>query len=302
MNAFRNRAVFLLLACWSVACVASIVPDRAEVSVGQSQPAPSFLVTGGEGGVPIPDWGKLRDHVGPSFVLNPQGDDNGDGPAAWAIDPATGNPVVAWAWWDGNDHEIVLSRWTGSGWSEWEHVTENDLDDEDPALTVAADGTVRLTWWRSENGHRTVWYRDLSLEDASAEEVTPLPRAGSRPGVARWDGDVRVAFQHEEAGVREVRVATRSTGWTDELVASTSYAGPAGDGDIDVRIHALAGHLWVEWIDAEGSLAFSEWDDAAGTWGAARHETYTWGEATGETEPVARERARARIRMRVLGN
>jgi len=290
--------LLLVLACF-LATATSLV--RAEVSVGSRQAGPAFLAIGsGEGGVPVPTWAVIRQDVDPSLVLNASGDDNGDGPAAWAIDPATGNPVVAWAWWDGSDHEIVLSRWNGSEWTSWDHLTDNDLDDVDPAITVADDGTVRLTWWRTENGHRTVWFRDLSLRDGSAEEVTPLPRAGSRPGIAPWNGDIKVAFQREEAGVRDVRVATRSTGWSDELVASTGYAGPAGDGDIDVEIHALAGHLWVDWIDAEGQLAWSEWDGSEGAWGPVRHEPYSWGGDTGESEPVARDRARARIRMHVL--
>ncbi len=299
----RLRAFLPVLLAFLPALVAGplVRPARAEISVGGAGPHPAFLVAGGgEGGVPFPGFAVVRQGVDPSLVLNPSGDDNGDGPAAWAIDPATGNPVVAWAWWDGSDHEIVLSRWTGTGWSEREQLTDNALDDVDPALTVAPDGTVRLTWWRSENGHRTVWYRDLSREDGTAEEVTPLPRAGSRPGVARWNGDVKVAFQREESGTRYVRVATRSAGWAEDAVAATPYAGPAGDGDIDVRIHALAGHLWVDWIDAEGRLAWSEWNGATGSWEDPRYEDYSWDGATGETEPVARERARARVRRHVL--
>ncbi len=301
----RHRGTFAVLGRFLLAAllVATLAPcSRAEISVGERVAAPSFLAGGpgnGDDPYPWPTWAVMRQHVDPSLVLNPAGDDNGDGPAAWAIDPATGNPVVAWAWWDGHDHEIVLSRWTGSEWSAWEQVTENDLDDVDPAITVAADGTVRLAWWRTENGHRTVWYRDLGAEGASAEEVTPLPRAGSRPGVALHGGEVKVAFQREEAGVREVRVATRSAGWAEELVASTSYAGPAGDGDIDVQVHARGGHLWVDWVDAAGQLAWSEWDAAAGAWGEVRHEAYSW-DSEVETEPIARVRARARIRARVL--
>jgi len=239
--------------------------------------------------------------VDPSLVLNPSGDDNGDGPAAWAIDPATGNPVVAWAWWDGHDHEIVVSRWTGTAWSEKDRLTDDELDDVDPAVTVTAAGTVRVTWWRTENGHRAVYYLDLGTRADGPEVVTPLPRSGSRPGLALVDGDVAVAFQHEESAVREVRVAWRSSGWDDELVSATTYSGPAGDGDIDVRIHSLAGHVWVDWVDAEGILAWSERDAVSGEWSAPSSEPYSWGATgDGDSEPVARERARARIRSRVL--
>ena len=302
-EAIRGRVRWLVLVVLALGIAGSW--SFAEVSVGSRQSAPCFLTIGnGDGGdSPWPfGWAVVRQHVDPSLMLNPGGDDNGDGPAAWAIDPSTGNPVVAWAYWDGSDHEIVLSRWTGTEWSAWEFLTDNALDDVDPAIAVAGDGTVRVTWWRSEDGHRTVWYRDLAAESGTPEEVTPLPRAGSRPGVALWEGDVKVAFQREEAGLRDVRVATRSTGWSEELVAQTSYAGPAGDGDIDVRVHALAGHLWVDWVDAEGQLGFSEWDPAAGAWGPVEHEPYSWGGATGEPEPVARERARARVRTRVLAD
>ncbi len=303
----RHHATFpVVRALLPLALILAVVlpAARAEISVGEKSVAPSFLAGGpgnGDNPYPWPPWATVRQHVDPALVLNANGDANGDGPAAWAIDPSTGNPVVAWAWWDGADHEIVLSRWTGSRWSSRELVTDNDLDDVDPAIAVAADGTVRVTWWRVENGHRTVWYEDLSLRDGTAEEVTPLPRAGSWPSVALFAGDAKVAFQREEAGVREVRVATRSEGWSEELVASTSYAGPAGDGDIDVQVHADAGHLWVDWVDSEGRLAWSEWNPAAGAWGPVRHESYSW-DSEIEVEPIARARARARIRARVVSN
>ncbi len=290
--------VLVVAACWWG------MPSWAEVSVGRLGTAPPFLAGGpgtGDDPYPWPTWAPFRQNADSVLMLNPSGDDNGDGPAAWAIDPATGNPVVAWAWWDGSDHEIVLSRWTGTAWSDWEHVTDNDLDDVDPAVEVAEDGTVRITWWRVENGHRTVWFRDLSRRDGVAEEVTPLPRAGSRPGLALVSGDAKVSYQREEAGVRKVIVATRSTGWSEEVVASTSYAGPAGDGDIDVEVHARGGHLWVDWVNAAGELAWSEWDPATGAWGDVHHRPYSWDPAV-EGEPVARARARARIRAEVLGH
>jgi len=295
----RKLAVATVVLALLLPLVAQV---RAEVSVDARRSAPALFLGGGDNGDlgdPYPQWAVIRQGVDPGLVLNTSGDDNGDGPPSWAIDPASGNPVVAWARWDGHDHEIVYSRWTGSGWSDSVPVTDDDLDDVDPALAVAPDGTLRLAWWRTENGHRTVWFRDLGQEGATAEEVTPLPRAGSRPGIALHGGDVKVAFQREEAGTREVRVASRDASWADELVATTSYAGPGGNGDIDVRVHSVAGHLWVDWIDADGQLAWSERDPATGAWGPVEHEPCAWGGTTGDSEPVARERARARIRMRV---
>jgi len=82
-----------------------------------------------------------------------------------------------------------------------------------------------------------------------------------------------------------------------DLVASTFFAGPAGDGDIDVQVHARDDTLWADWVDAEGIMGWTIYDPATGDWSLTNYEPYSWTPEDGE--PIAREMARVRIRMLV---
>jgi len=292
-------AVIVLVA---VASSGSLV---AEVSVGSAGVQQGLLMSGSGGLDPYPyPWAWIRENVPGVQVLNPDGDANGDGPASFAIDPADGAPVVAWAWFDGEDHEIVLSRWTGSGWSAPEPLTDNAVDDLDPDLSFGEDGALHVTWWRDGATPAVLArHRTPGGSWGPEEPVTGADEPGRLPGVAADPAAPRVGWQGTDGPDTTVVVSSRRDDgtWRAELVARTGYAGPAGDGDVDVRVHALAGRLWVDWVDGPGELAFSVRDPATGTWSAPESEPYDWDESAGECEFHARELARQRVRWRVLG-
>lgn len=109
-----------------------------------------------------------------------------------------------------------------------------------------------------------------------------------------------MVYQFRSGGVTEIIVSTRRSVWEKETIASTAYPGPAGDGDIDPEIHARDGKLWVDWVDGDGLVAYSVFDEGTG-WSAPQTEGYSWDEQAGETEAMAREGARVRICLTVLG-
>ena len=289
----------------TVALFLLLSPAMAEVSIGGDSASLGFLfASGGDDPDPWPHrWDIIRTHVDPGLILNAYGDANGDGAPAFGMNPVTGAPEVVWSWWDGNDHEIALSRWQETGgWSEWEILTDNDVDDLDPSISIDELGTRRVSWWRA-GAPDQVWFTEQSAGTdgwSGEERVTVVVEAGLRPSVIEESGVVRVAYQRQAASATEIVVSTRQGGWHATVVASTSYAGPEGDGDIDVQIHTRDGRIWIDWVDSGGFLAFSVFDPQTDTWSIPDTESYFYDPGLGETEYWEREGARVRIRRRVL--
>lgn len=276
---------------------------RAEVSVGGVNGQGGFFSAGGGDGAEPWPWNAFRVHAPWALFLNPLGDLRGDGPAAFAIDPGTGLPEVAWAWFDGNDREIVLSRWDGQAWSAPEQVTDNAVDDLDPALAFTDAGALRLSWWRPGVPPQ-VWFTERPPGSfwADEERVTWVVAGGSRPAAEGRGAVQRVAYQSEEAGIRSVVAAWRGPAWEQATIHQTAYQGPRGDGDIDVEIHRFGGRLWVDWVEAAGVLGFASWNPQTESWSAMQTEPYSWDQAAGLREEWARAMARVRVRARITRN
>jgi len=288
---------------WFLAVCLFLVPLAvAEVSVGEDGIHPGILFAGGDDGSGVPTFDIIRTHLDPGLILNATGDANGDGAPAFGMNSVTGAPEVVWAWWDGNDHEIVVSRWLETGqWSEWEILTDNDVEDFDPSISIDGQGTRRVSWWRAGTPDQ-VWFTEQSVGTDSwsgEERVTLVVEAGLLPSVIEQSGLVRVAYQRQAGEGSEIVVSTREGGWQASVISATSYAGPAGDGDIDVQIHVRDGKIWTDWVDGDGVLAFSVLDAQTDTWSTPQTEPYFYDPGLGETEYWEREGARVRIRRRV---
>ncbi len=250
---------------------------------------------------PWPGWAILRITAPIDTFLNYYGDTNGDGAPAFAINPATSQPEVVWSWFDGHDHEIVLSRWDGQQWTVPQILTSADEEDLDPAVSIDESGTRHITWWRQGTPDQ-VWYMRVSPGQVplTQETVTQLVETGARPDAAAPGGVARVGYQQPGPSGTRVIVARRDTGtWQRTTIAETAYAGPAGDGVIDVRVHALAGRMWADWVNGEGTLGYSVYDATSAMWGAVQTYAYAWAEQ-GDTERLARERARVAVRLAVV--
>lgn len=281
-----------------------LAPARAEVGVvvrwGEYR---GFIMMGPptEDPWPFPIWNIVRSDADPSFLLNILGDQNQDGPAASAIDPQTNLPVVAWARYDSGARQIVVSEWTGATWSPPTVVSEDKEDNRDPAITVDEHGIRRIVWWRSGGSSQILYAdRDARKLASGGEPEADVVDLGGWPDIAHWRGVTRVAYQRSHDKMTEVILAERvGQPWMRTRVAETSYAGPTGNRQIHIKIHATERALWIDWVNDDGVLAYSVLDPATGAWSAPHFVPYSWDEASGVTEWTAREMGRVAIRALV---
>lgn len=231
-------------------------PSTAEVSIDQEADASARsvvlmyeLMAGGDDGAP---WPIMRLHIPSIWALNAEGS-TGPTPDGWpslAWDPIADAPEVTWCRYDGTDYEIVVSRWNSGHWTEPETLTSNAVDDEDPELAYAPDGTARITYW---SGGEVYWLTRPPSGTWSAPEPVDAGTESSVTGCA----EELVAYQHTVTPSEvDIVVAERDGTWIPTAVATTNFTGLDGNGDIDVRLHTSSDRIWVDWEDTEGSLGW----------------------------------------------
>ncbi len=291
IHALRGSVVIvigLILGPWA--------PAPAEVSEDPTGFLQMALETGDHGtdGSPFP-WSRFR--PGPTHaVLNENGDNEGDGRPAFALDESS-LPLVTWP--DarpGGTHVIVISHWTGSEWSEPEEISEDGPDVADPALDVAPDGTLAVAWWEPETG-TLAWVRRRP-PGGSWQPPEPVGDEGAIrrfPTVAATADDIVIAFSAETGGTFEVRAALRSHGWAEQVLDSGLVESRwRGRGDVALELHRVNGVVWADWLRSTTELATSRLDPATGSWSAPESIP---------CEPTADgwRRARFEARRRALG-
>lgn len=297
----------LVLAALSVLALATshVLP---EITTGGSGSGPgSVLISGGGSDPdPFPDWRVLGATNPGRNVLNPGGASRGDAPPRMSTHASTGLPVFVWSLFDGEDFEIAFAMILEDGsWSTIELLTDNDIDDFDPALAVSASGQWTVLWWREEPQGSMLYGRDRVAETDSwtVESAVDAPVRSSRPDVV-WHGEtIHAVFQRETGDAFGAAVyAKRLDGFLESEVQidESPYTGPAGDGHLHARLHSEGGKLWADWIHGDGVMAYSVYDEATFTWSPPTFVPYAWGPSLGWTEPIAREMTRATVRRLVI--
>jgi len=243
--------------------------------------------TGGGGDDPDP-WVLVRSHVLSSRGLNPDGGrrTHPDGWPSLGWDPVGNTPEVTWARHDGNDYEIVVARWEDGHWTDPVALTDDGTDDREPEIAYAPDGTARITFWRGDQVYL------VTRPPGGSWSAPELVDAGVRSSVTASTED-RVAWQRDGTdGTTEIVAAEKvAGGWVPTVLASTSFAGLDGTGDIDVRLEGTGTKVWVAWEDSADSLGWCELLPG-GTWSAPRYEPLSG--------PDDEEAARFRIRLQAL--
>ena len=282
--------------------VACVSPGGAEVSVDDpAASAPRWvslaLQGGGDDACPSP-WSLVRDGVPASWVLNPDGDQRGDGHPAAAFPAGTFRPAVAWATpVDGAGRDVVLAEWAGDGWSAPETVAGGPAEQRGPDVAALPGGGLVVTWWEDDGNVRQVWVRKRTAagEWEPAEAVSPAGEDSRWPAVTVVDGEVLVGWFRERGdGTREVVVAREGAGWSTEVIGETGYAGPGGDGNAYLELHAVGSRAWADWRLAGDRIATSRRDPASGEWSGAE-------EIPCENSPDGRRQARWEAKRRALG-
>lgn len=266
----------------------------AEVSRDATSPS-VILMSIGDDADPFPplSWYPYRSGQ-QVLILNADGVAREDGrpDIAWH---AVGAPVVVWAWNVGTDHDIALSEWDGTAWTEAAFLTSGLSNDLDPTVFVEPDGTVHVAWWTDGTPSAVfVMTRPAGCGWLAPVQVTGTTESGRRPSVALFDGAIRVAYERgsDVPGMsQEIVVATEQSGGTFayEVVAATARADR-----LDPIIHAERGELWVDWKEDSGLVAYS----VAGTEGWSAPSSVPWADPSW----IGVEMTRRVVRFTVLVN
>jgi hypothetical protein len=202
-------------------------------------------------------WEVFRTDAAP-WALNPDGDDNGDGEPSITADPITGCPVAVWAFNAGPDFEIAFSRWDGTRWSETEFLSVSAADDIDPQAFIDPEGNIYVTWWQP--GEDVVLLSVLRVDGGLWTGPEFVVAGGRRPSIAVLDGQILIAYEVDAvAGGQQVAVhyGLPGQGVVEKVVDTERME------QLDVRLHAENGRLWMDWKESEALFGFTEWSDGA---------------------------------------
>lgn len=212
------------------------------------------------------DWGSHGPGNPSKFVLNPDGDANGDGRPSAAFAPGSSLPSVVWAKNTPSGFDVVISRFDGTAWSAAAPVSDDAVDELDPKLVIdPTDGSHHVVYWIDDAAPR-VLYRwapaDLSFWSAPVQ-VSQLTEIAVRPSSAIFDGQLHVTYELHSGGFglapRQIAVAVwDGANFDSEIVATTQHGGANWP-----TLHSVPTRLWVEWIDSGSEVAWTRREPAA---------------------------------------
>jgi hypothetical protein len=269
----------------------SPIPSYAEVAGQAHGDTFSLLYTGiieDPDPVPLFGWDLVHD-VFLGDILNPDGEERGDGPIDASFHPTTGAPIATWAYQTGSDHDIVINEWSGDGWGDNVFVTSGTDDEVDPRVHIDDQERAYLVWWVDDE----VQALYLCVREAGSQ-IWGLPQMitapGRRPSVIRHNDNVLIAFERDfGVGGQEVVLAVVADGGG---VSFDTVALTARTERLDVMLHKSGDVVWMDWMHADATMAYSVLTGE--TW--AEEVTVPWRMDTW----VAKEEARKIVRSNVL--
>ena len=197
---------------------------HAEVSVRtdrQGKYSSTQILTRGHRGEPVL-WGVNQRSSRNFHVLNPRGDARGDlWPEISEPDIAPHHPWVVWSRFNGEDYDLVWSRWSVEGWRptrvvDLESREGNDLD---PDMTFNANGRPFLVWCREENGVATIqfsaflvnaWMPGFQISDSDVDSRYPVI-------VERFGDGIQVEFDTPNGKVNKWVLFNQPVTITDDI-------------------------------------------------------------------------------------
>lgn len=283
----HRRTIGLALAVGIVALgsMLAATPARAEVAVhlGQNNPYPDTVIISIVG-IIIDDgdpmvWDSLRPDSPTHFVLNPNGAVNGDGPPH-LIRKGSQSVLAVWAKNLGTRYEIVMSEFTGSGWSTEQTLAATVDNALDPTLVRnPTTGGYDLLYW-TDGATPTVWRKQApaDLSSWSNAEAVSLPgEAALRPSAVYFNDELHVVYEvHADAqgaGPHEIALAVDDAAsgpgtYQFSTVTVTPYLGVHRP-----KLNTAGGRMWVEWVDTDNLVC---WDRQvqAGVWDGIGEEPF----------------------------
>jgi len=286
MNAKRLRGFrvwTVVLAMTAGAVVPTIAHSEVGVASGSglSQHRVSYVLEIVDDPTPITTiWRRVSPVDAIRFVLNPEGEQNGDGGPSIVADANTGLVAAAWARNSASGFDVVLSRFVNDAWTAPQVVAASSANELDPQLVLDPNGSIHVFYWvdgATPQVFHSVAPSDLSSWSTPAV-VSQSGVAACRPAGAFYNGVLRVAYEVHNFGSgntpREVVLARFENGaFTPEVVAMTNNLG-----DVRPQVHSHAGHIWVDWVDYEttggsGELAWTRLN-AQGQWQTIQFEPF----------------------------
>jgi hypothetical protein len=224
---------------------------------------------------PTSSWHVLSVPTQGRAVLNPEGEANGDGkPSLW-FDPARNLAVAVWARNSGAQFDVVLSRFAQGEWSTPVVIAGGAGDQVDPFVTGdPLDGTLHVVWVDRATGGVHHRWAPPDLAAWSAPQPVSPPGAVTRRPASAFDAEgLVVVWEAHDGGEgtvpRRIVFARRADGvFVEETVATTWHA----EANFP-EIHARGPRLWLEWIDADGEMAWRR-QLLAGSWEPVAIEPY----------------------------
>ncbi len=271
---FTALILLLMLASPVAAEVGAVLPGGA----GSGLADPYILGYIVEDADPVLSiWRPFNSTGSGRFVLNPDGETNGDGSPSILRTATPGLSLAAWSRNSAEGYDVVLSRFEGGAWTTPE-VLAGSLDDElDPALVLdPVSGNVHLFYW-VDGSTPKVMHRQadpaLSFWSAAVQVSDPADDA-CRPAGVFHDGELRAAYEVHDYGLnqtpRQVVLARwNGSAWIQEIMAISSF-----DDRMDPQVHSHNGTLWIDWIDDTGEAAWTRWNPSTG-WDALQYETFS---------------------------
>lgn len=208
---------------------------------------------------------------------------------ASAIHPVTGNVEVVEAFDEGSSldvrHIVYENR------EVTEILADTSADERGPKIEIDGSGNRYVVYW-TEGSTDDVWllFYDAAEEDWETPVLLSGTYEGRRPDTARNGSEVWVTYSTDLTGGYAIVASV----WDDndpfitDPVETTTYTGFP-----DPLVDAVAGEVWVSWIDSATDIAWIVWDSGTESWSSVSLEDYSQDSV---------EDARDRIEAAVLGS
>lgn len=217
---------------------------------------------------------------------------------AFGVDPpdARVNPVTETietvdATWSGSNYNVRYTEQTSGGEQLSSLLlTTAAANDLDPRIASALNGDAAVVWWRDLTTDAVVYRKHYYATGTwSPERIAGgITKSNSHPRVVYASDNPWVAYQVQNSKNRSVgcQIIDDTAEPIPSIVATTAY-----NGDLDIRLHAESGHLWVTWIDASSQVGYSEYLYGSQYWALPAREPFSAGGVLA---------ALSRIRSRIL--
>jgi hypothetical protein len=217
----------------------------------------------------------------------------------FGVDPpdARVNPVsllieTVDATWSGTNFNVRYTAAAADGGQTTSFLlTTNVANDVDPRIGISSEGDTTIVWWRDLSTDQVVYRTHYFATGTWTPEWVAggVGQSNSHPRVIYAGGKPWMAYQVQNPKSRSVaaQIIDDHPEPITSIVATTTYSG-----DLDIRLHAESGHLWLTWIDSSSNLGYSEYLYGSQYWSLPSREPYSAGGVLS---------ALSRVRSRIVG-